>query len=244
MSRTRICHNSHESVITRRDFVTVAGGTVVGLTMGFSGPEDAMAEPAGLERTQDTDLLIRGGRVIDPSQGLDGTLDVGIRGARVADVTPAIDPAGWQEVIEAEGRIVTPGLVDLHAHVYEGVSHYGINADRYCLSRGATTVLDAGSAGAQTFDGFRRYVIDEQVTRIRALLNISVTGTLTDLRGELRDLEYADVDRAMRTIEEHRDVVLGVKVRNGGESGANDVVATERALEVAEAFGLPVMMPA
>ncbi len=237
--------HSHTHAIPRRDFLTGAIGTAAGLTTGLHGPEVAAATPTSLkrEREQDAVVLIRGGRVIDPSQGLDGTFDVGIRGGRIAEVAPRIDSAGWGQVIEADGRIVTPGFVDLHAHVYEGVSHYGINADKYCLSRGATTVLDPGSAGAQTFFGFRKYVIDVQATRIRALLNISVTGMLTNLRGELMDLEHANVDRAIQTIEQHRDVILGVKVRCGrGTTGPNDLVATERALEVAEAVGLPIMM--
>ena len=215
---------------------------MAGLAIGWANPLAAMVDTGSAYRMQDTDVLIRGGRVIDPAQGLDGPFDVGIRGGLVAELAPAIDPAGWRREIDAGGRIVTPGLVDLHVHVYDGVSHYGISADRYCLSRGATTVLDAGSAGAQTFDGFRRYVIDEQETRIRALLNISVTGTLTDLRGELRDLEYADVGRAMRTVDENRGLVVGIKVRAGGESGPNDMAGTERAIEVAEAFGLPIML--
>ena len=189
------------------------------------------------------DILIRGGRVVDPSQGLNGRYDVAIREGKIAQVAPTIDPAGWREVIDVGGRIVTPGFVDLHAHVYEGVSHYGINADKYCLSRGATTVLDPGSAGAQTFPGFRKYVIEVQATRIRALLNISVTGMLTRLRGELEDLEHASVERAVRTIEQNRDLILGVKVRCGrGQSGPNDLVALQRALEAAEAVGLPLMM--
>lgn len=242
MSGTNSSRQPRGSPVTRRDFLASGGGAVAGLAVGLPGPLPALHAPGSPDRTQDTDILVRGGRVIDPSQGLDGSFDVGIRSGLVADLAPEIDPAGWREVIDADGRIVTPGLVDLHVHVYPGVSHYGISADRYCLSRGATTVLDAGSAGAQTFDGFRRYVIDEQETRIRALLNISVTGTLTDLRGELRDLEYADVGRAMRTVEEHRDLVLGIKVRAGGESGPNDMAGTERALEVAEAFGLPIML--
>ena len=195
------------------------------------------------EKEQASDVLIRGGRVVDPSQGLNGPYDVGIRNGRIAEVTKVIDPAGWREVIEVGGRIVTPGFIDLHAHVFEGVSHYGINADKYCLSRGSTTILDPGSAGAQTFPSFRKYVIEVQATRIRTFLNISATGMLTNLRGELQDLEHADVNRAIETIEQHRDVILGVKVRAGGDqSGPNDLIAVERALEAAEAVGLPMMM--
>ena len=226
--------HDHTHAIARRQFLTAAASVTAGLAMGL---RDDTAFGAA------RDILIRGGRVVDPSQGLNGRYDVAIREGKIAQVAPTIDPAGWREVIDVGGRIVTPGFVDLHAHVYEGVSHYGINADKYCLSRGATTVLDPGSAGAQTFPGFRKYVIEVQATRIRALLNISVTGMLTRLRGELEDLEHASVERAVRTIEQNRDLILGVKVRCGrGQSGPNDLVALQRALEAAEAVGLPLMM--
>ena len=235
--------HDHTHAMPRRQFLTAAMGMAAGLATGPSGPTVFAAEPNSPERAQAWEVLIRGGRVVDPSQGLNGRYDVAIRGGKIARVAPTIDPAGWREVIEADGRIVTPGFVDLHAHVYEGVSHYGINADKYCLSRGATTVLDPGSAGAQTFPGFRKYVIEVQATRIRALLNISATGMLTPLRGELQDLEHANVERAIQTIERNRDLILGVKVRCGrGQSGPNDLVALERALEAAEAVGLPLMM--
>ncbi len=228
--------------IPRRRFLTAAVATAAGLT-GLSARRAFASTPVLPEKEQASDVLIRGGRVVDPSQGLNGQYDVGIRNGRIAEVAQVIDPEGWREVIEAGGRIVTPGLIDLHAHVFEGVSHYGINADKYCLSRGSTTILDPGSAGAQTFPGFRKYVIEVQSTRIRTFLNISATGMITNLRGELEDLEHANVNRAIQTIEQHRDLILGVKVRAGrGQSGPNDLIAVERALEVAEAVGLPIMM--
>jgi len=228
--------------IPRRRFLTAAVATAAGLT-GLSARRAFASTPVLPEKEQASDVLIRGGRVVDPSQGLNGQYDVGIRNGRIAEVAQVIDPEGWREVIEAGGRIVTPGLIDLHAHVFEGVSHYGINADKYCLSRGSTTILDPGSAGAQTFPGFRKYVIEVQSTRIRTFLNISATGMITNLRGELEDLEHANVNRAIQTIEQHRDLILGVKVRAGrGQSGPNDLIAVERALEAAEAFGLPIMM--
>ena len=233
----------HTHPIPRRHFLTAAAATAAGLATGLSAQSAFASTPTLPEKQQVPDVLIRGGRVVDPSQGLDGRYDVGIRDGRIAEVAQAIDPEGWREVIDVDGRIVTPGLIDLHAHVFEGVSHYGINADKYCLSRGATTVLDPGSAGAQTFPGFRRYVIEAQSTRIRAFLNISDTGMVTNLRGELEDLEHANVGRAIQTIEQNRDLILGVKIRAGrGQSGPNDLIALERALEAAEAFGLPIMM--
>ena len=235
--------HSNTHAIPRRHFLTAAVATAAGLTTALSGRRAFASTPTSPDEGQATEVLIRGGRVVDPSQGLNGRYDVGIRSGKIAEVAQVIDPEGWREVIEAGGRIVTPGLIDLHAHAFEGVSHYGINADKYCLSRGSTTILDPGSAGAQTFPGFRKYVIEVQSTRIRTFLNISATGMVTNLRGELEDLEHANVNRAIETIEQHRDLIFGVKVRAGrGQSGPNDLIAVERALEVAEAFGLPIMM--
>ncbi|MCE2452696.1 MAG: amidohydrolase/deacetylase family metallohydrolase, partial [Nitrospinae bacterium] len=93
------------------------------------------------------DLVIRGGYVIDPSQDLEGTMDVEIARGRVRRVAPHIEPKGRQ-TLNARGKIVTPGLVDLHCHFYEGFTHYGVNLDAAMLSRGVTTAVDTGSAGA------------------------------------------------------------------------------------------------
>ena len=95
------------------------------------------------------------------------------------------------------GLIVTPGLVDLHTHLYEGVSHYGIDPDTYCLGRGVTTAVDAGSSGAQTFPGLRRYVIGRSRTRVLAFLHIAVQGMITNIVGELEDLRWASVAQAI-----------------------------------------------
>jgi dihydroorotase len=158
-----------------------------------------------------------------------------------ADI-PASDAA---QTIDAAGQLVTPGLIDLHVHVYEGVSHYGIAPDPTCLARGATTVVDAGSAGADTFLGFRKYVIEASATRIFAQLNISSQGMLSRTIGELDDLKWADVGKALQTIERHREVILGVKVRLtrdqivGKEAGLQPLY---RAREAADAAGVPIMV--
>ena len=107
-------------------------------------------------------------------------------------------------VVDAGGHLVTPGLIDVHVHVFAGVSHYGIEPDPTCLARGATTVVDAGSAGADTFPGFRKYVIDVSATRILAQLNISSQGMLTREIGELMNPDYANVEKACAMIEANR----------------------------------------
>jgi dihydroorotase len=143
--------------------------------------------------------------------------------------------------------VVTPGLIDVHVHVYDGVAPLGIPPDPNCVAKGVTTVVDAGSAGAHTFPGFRKYVIDVAQTRVRALLNISVVGQSTlsreNLHGELLDVRYANPSLAARTIERHRDVILGVKVRLSRNIAAeNDLKALHLAREAADAVKLPLMV--
>ncbi|MBI3684508.1 MAG: amidohydrolase/deacetylase family metallohydrolase [Acidobacteria bacterium] len=193
------------------------------------------------------DLLIRRGRVIDPSREFSAEADVAIRSGRVASIAAGLDPAQARQVLDARGMIVTPGLVDLHVHVYDGVAPLGIPADPNCIAKGVTTVLDAGSAGAHTFPGFRQYVIRIVETRVYALLNISVVGQATlstdNPHGELLDLRYANPKLAIRTIEQNRDVILGVKIRlSKNIAGENDLRALGLAREAADAVGLPLMV--
>ena len=193
------------------------------------------------------DLLIAGGRVVDPAQGLAATRDVAIVGHSIARVAPDLPRGDAKKVIDAAGLVVTPGLIDVHVHVYDGVAPLGIAADPNCVAKGVTTVLDAGSAGAHTFPGFLRHVVTVVDTRVFALLNISVIGqasfSLDDPYGELLDLRYASPKSAIRVIEEHRDVILGVKVRLSREiAGENDLKALSLAKEAAAAAGLPVMV--
>jgi dihydroorotase len=189
------------------------------------------------------DLLIRGGRVIDPAHGLDSICDVGIRDGRIAAVAPDIPVSGAAEALDARGRLVTPGLIDLHVHVFAGVSHYGIPPDPWCVSRGVTTAVDAGSAGADTFPGFRRYVIEVSATRLLAYLNISATGMVDPHVGELEEIRFADVSRAVATCEAHRDLILGVKVRlTRNLVGNNGLRPLYLAREAADAVGMPIMV--
>ena len=159
------------------------------------------------------DLVLRNGLLVDPAQGLCERRDIALREGKVLAVGQRLEAGKNAEVFELQGRIVTPGLIDLHVHVYAGVSHYGVLVDPSCLQAGSTTVVDAGSSGAQTFPGFRRYIIDVSATRVLALLNVSSQGMLTPEVGELEELRYADVKRAVRVCEENKDVILGIKVR-------------------------------
>jgi dihydroorotase len=193
------------------------------------------------------DLLIRGGRVIDPSQGLSAETSIAVRQGKVARIAPDIAESEARQVLDARKMVVTPGLVDVHVHVYDGVAPLGIPADPNCIAKGATTVVDAGSAGAHTFPGFRQYVVRVVETRVYALLNISVVGqsTLSNSNpfGELLDLRYANPKLAIRTIEQNRDVILGVKIRlTKNIAGESDLRALGLAREAADAVGLPLMV--
>src|SRR5436309_15825614 len=159
------------------------------------------------------DLLISGGTVVDPAVGLHERRDVAVRDGAIAAVAPSIEREEAREVIDAAGLIVTPGLVDLHTHLFWGVSHYGVDPDPSCLARGVTTAVDAGSAGAQTFPGFRRYVIERSATRVLAFLNIAVEGMISALVGELEDIRWAAPEQAIARAKEHPDLIVGIKVR-------------------------------
>src|SRR5437867_8993653 len=146
------------------------------------------------------DLVVRGGRVIDPSQNIDSVMDVAIDGQRISAVGPNLTANGVREIVDAEGLIVTPGLVDLHTHVFFGVPPLGVEPDPHCLARGVTTAVDAGSSGASTFPAFRRYIIEVSATRILALLHIGTIGMAQDpgtpdqVAPELSDSRSARVD--------------------------------------------------
>ena len=191
------------------------------------------------------DLLIKGGTLIDPAEGIHADKDIGFAESLVAEIGDNLPEREASNVLDARGRLVTPGMIDLHVHVFPGVSHFGIEPDPTCLARGATTVVDAGSAGADTFPGFRKFVIDVSATRILAQLNISSQGMLTQEIGEFEIPEYANVDKACKMIERHRDVILGVKVRLTREtivSERSGMLPLERARQAADACGLPIMV--
>jgi len=191
------------------------------------------------------DLLIQGGTLVDPAQGVNAVRDVVFVDGEVTDVGENLVATEAREVIDASGRYVTPGLIDVHVHVFPGVSFLGVEPDPTCLARGVTTVVDAGSAGADTFPGFRKYVIEVSQTRILAQLNISSQGMLSRHVGEFALPEYADVDACCRMIEQHRDLILGVKVRltkNSIVAQSAGMTPLHRAREAADAAGLPIMV--
>jgi dihydroorotase len=211
---------------TRREFLALAATLGRGAVTGAQTPAP--------------DLLISGGQVIDPASGLSAVRDVAITAGRITRVAAGIPTASARRVIDARGQLVTPGLVDLHVHVFDAVVPISIDADTACLAKGTTTAVDGGSAGASTFAGFRTHVIARARTRVFAWLNISKIG-LAD-SNEYSDLRFVDPELAVKTIDAHRDVILGVKVRLTPDIvGGQDLEVLRRARQAADAVGLPIM---
>lgn len=189
------------------------------------------------------DLIVKNGVLIDPSQNINDRRDIAFSSGKVASIETEISGNLANDVIDATGAIVTPGLVDLHVHVYWGVGHYGIDPDSTQIAKGVTTAVDAGSAGAWTFPAFRKYVMDRSSTRIFALLNISSMGMISPKIGELEDLRWADVDDAVRVGQANPDHILGIKVRLSQPLAKNhDVDALKRGIEAAELLDKFVMI--
>jgi dihydroorotase len=180
------------------------------------------------------DLIVRGGRVIDPSLGLDDIRDIGITAGRIAAVEAALD-AEASRTIDARGKIVVPGLIDIHTHAGRDAGGPAL-----ALRDGVTALIDAGTAGADNIDAVAA-VLRAAPQPSYALLNIARTGVITE--GELNDIEAANVALARGAIARNLDVVVGVKARlSETVVGRNDLEALRRAREAAAPFDLPVMI--
>ncbi len=191
----------------------------------------------------DYDLVLQNGTVVDPASGVHASSDLAITAGRIVEVAQGIGARDAAAVIDASGLLVVPGLVDLHVHVFWGVADLSVEADPTCLGRGVTTAVDAGSSGANTFPGFRRWVVEPSRGRVLAYLNISATGQIDPFLGELHDLRFADPERAAAVAVGNPDVVVGFKVRLSEMlAGPNGLVGLDRALEAGRATSLPVMV--
>ena len=190
------------------------------------------------------DLLIRHGEVLDPGAGLKGKLDVGIAGGKIVEVAPNLPENEAKRTISASGRYVTPGLIDIHAHVFVNAHDMGGHTDHFCQQSGVTTLCDAGSAGSATFAGLR-HVLDQEVrTRVRAFVNLSAIGIVGTARGgELSHFPYADPEGCARTISENPDIAIGVKLRYGpGIVWEYSTAPVKLARKTAAMAGVPLMI--
>lgn len=188
------------------------------------------------------DLLLRGGTLIDPAQGRHGTFDLAVADGRVAEVAPTIAPEQAREVIDATGKLVLPGLIDLHCHVFWGVGP-GADPELHCLARGSTTLVDGGSAGGLTFAGFRRYVIERTAPNVLAWLHLSSTGLIELRWSDIPSPVHADVGLAAATIAANQDRIVGVKLRTSDYVlGMAALPFVRLAIQAAERHDLPVML--
>jgi dihydroorotase len=231
---------------SRRAFLGTLGAAAVALPnlgsrpIRFGADLAAAAPVAGQGASYD--LLIKGGRVIDPSQKLSGQRDVAIANGKIAAVAANLPDNRAKEVFDARGKLVTPGWINVHAHLYQYGNTITVDPEPVGFPAGVTTAIDAGSAGANTFLGFRKFVIDPSPLRIYAMLNIAIIGNYGN---ELYlNMSLINARSAIRIINEQRDRILAIKVRINGihDELANDLEVLKRAREAADATGLPIMM--
>src|SRR4030081_1129199 len=193
-----------------------------------------------------SDLILRGGRVIDPSQKLDAVTDVAFARGKVAQIGSGLKADASTEVRDVSGTIVTPGLIDLHTHVYWGGTSLGIDAEDFCRRSGVTTAIDTGSAGPGNFAGFRKHVIERSDVRILAYLHVSFAGIYAFsprvMVGESEEIRLLAPLDAVEVADANRDIVVGIKVRVGAHaSGRSGTVPLDIALQVADEVGVPLM---
>ena len=188
------------------------------------------------------DILLKGGTVIDAAQGLNTVCDVAIADGTIAAVERDIPERAATQTISVKDKYVTPGLIDIHTHVYYGVTTWGIRADAVCPTAGTTTVVDAGSPSWVTFPGFREFIAEPAQTNILTYIHISGIGLVYGPVGEMFDMAYADPGRVAETLQRHRDITVGVKVRQGKmQVGDNGVEPLKLAIQAAEQAGTSVM---
>ena len=194
------------SALSRRNFLALSGSAAAtGLSGRFAnaamGPNDKF------------DLVIKGGDVLDPSQSLRGKRDIGIRWGMIEAVENEIPAARAAKTIDATGKLVTPGLIDLHSHVYPYGSAIGIPADELVQFQCTTTMVSAGDAGVNNLAALRRYIVAQSRTRIYAFVHIANNGLSAFPVAELYNIDNAQTEACAMALAENPDFLLGVKVR-------------------------------
>ena len=243
--------------LSRRDFIrntSIAAGTAAGASLSAAGAADAAARaavpmqvaqgapvPRGFNPADPGlkyELLIANGDVLDPSQRLRGRMDVGIRYGQIAAVAPSIPPDRAVQRFDASGKLVTPGLVDLHTHLVPHVG-LGLPADELVPITATTTAVSAGDCGWHTFGVLKHLAVAQSRTRIYGFVHIASIGLAGGLApGEMLNIDYANVDGAAKAVAENPDLVLGVKVRiTDSVVGQNGLEPLRRAIRAAEQAG-------
>lgn len=192
--------------VNRRRFL--AGTTSTAVAIAFGGQTRA-----AIGSNEKFDLIVKGGEVVDPSQNLKAKRDIGIRFGVIEAIDDTIPAERGLKILDVSGKLVTPGLIDLHAHVYPYGSAIGIPADELIPFQATTTMVSAGDAGANNFAAFRRYVLPQTRTRLYAFVHIANTGLTPFPVAELYNIDFAQVDLCAKTVAENADIALGVKVR-------------------------------
>ena len=187
------------------------------------------------------DLIVKGGTVIDPSQGLNGVSDVAVEDGKIALVAADIPADEATRVLDVKGNLVVPGLIDVHTHVYDGVNGNGVEADIGGVRAGVTTMVDAGSSGCDTFGGFPRHIIPNSATEIIVFLHICRTGLATT--PDIFSPASIDLDKTIQVASENRNVISGIKARM--VSPALEIMGMEMprtALRAAREAGIKLMV--
>ena len=187
------------------------------------------------------DLIIKGGTVIDPAQGVNGLNDVAVEEGKIARVAPGIPAEESRRTIDVKGKIVTPGLIDLHTHVYDGVNATGVNPDLGGVRAGVTTMVDAGSSGCDTFGGFPLHIIPNNATEVLPFLHICRTGLATT--PDIFSPASIDLEKTIAVCEANRGVIRGIKARM--VSPALEIMGIEMpklAKRAAKAAGIKLMV--
>lgn len=214
---------------SRRDFLTHSTASIAAIGVGA-------AARAAIGPNDKFDLIVKGGDVLDPSQNLKGKRDIGIRYGVIEAIEASIPAERALKVMDVSGKLVIPGLIDLHAHVYPYGSAIGIPADELIPFQATTTMVSAGDAGANNFAAFRRYVVPQTRTRLYAFVHIANVGLTPFPVAELYNIDFAQVDACAKTVAENADIALGVKVRmsenviakHGNEPLKRAILACER----------------
>src|SRR3954469_18849223 len=182
---------------------------VTGLAAAFAA--SPFGARAAMGPNDKFDLVIKGGEVVDPSQNLRGKRDIGMRYGRIEAIEADIPAARANRVLNAAGRLVVPGLIDLHSHVF--TTGIGIPADELITYQGTTTAISAGDAGASTFATYRRYMGAQSRTRIYAFVHIANIGLSAFPVGELYNIDFAQTEAAAKALADNADMAIGIKVR-------------------------------